>query len=149
MKSPFSLRPPLRDLGLPKATRPVRAPAPAVARFSAAIVAGLARQTRFVDPDLIVHWGEIAGPEISQLCRPGRITGSPRERTLELIVPHGAAAASVQFAAETLKRRLAAWFGPNFVNRIAVVHGPAPRNRGPSGPPATTPGGGLSRFRQG
>ncbi|HBS35132.1 MAG TPA: hypothetical protein DEA50_08670, partial [Parvularcula sp.] len=82
-----------------------RAAPPPLSRFSTALIASLARQTRFVDPDIAARWTELAGPELSKLCRPGRLTGGGTGRTLEVIVPHGAAAASVEFAAETLRRR--------------------------------------------
>ncbi len=118
-------RPTLRDL-TPRPTRGPRPAAPPLARAASALVADLARKTRFVDPDLAVRWTEFAGPEISKLCRPGRLSGGTHGRTLEVIVPHGAAAASVEFAAETLRRRLNSFFGPNAIERIAVVQGPAP-----------------------
>lgn len=137
-------RPPLRDNGPPPQTRAARPPAPPVSRFSTGVVEGLARKTRFVDPDLVARWTALAGPELSRLCRPGRLTGGREGRTLEVIVPHGAAAASVEFASETLKRRLNDYFGPGAIARIAVVRGPGPKPDGQSGP-----GGGLSRFRGG
>ncbi len=99
-------RPPLRDPEAPPRTRGARAAPPPLARFTSALIADLARQTRFVDPEIAARWTELAGPEMSKLCRPGRLTGGPSGRTLEVIVPHGAAAAAVEFAAETLKRRL-------------------------------------------
>jgi hypothetical protein len=117
-------RPPLRNLAAPP-TRGPRPAAPQVGRFAAALIADLARQTRFVDPDIAARWTELAGPELSKLCRPGRMTGGVAGRTLEVIVPHGAAAASVEFAAETLKRRLNGYFGPGAIERIAVLQGPA------------------------
>ena len=130
-------RPTLRDLSPPQ-TRGPRPAAPPLARAATALVADLARKTRFVDPDLTARWTEFAGPELSRLCRPGRLTGGTHGRTLEVIVPHGAAAASVEFAAETLRRRLNGFFGPNAIERIAVVQGPAPA--GPARPR-------FSRFR--
>lgn len=140
MKSPGRPpRPPLRDLGPPPQTRGPRASAPTLSRFSSAILADLAKRTRFVDPEMIANWPTLAGPELSKLCRPGRLTGGREGRTLEVVVPHGAAAASVEFAAETLRRRLNDYFGPDAIARIAVV-------QGPKGPP---PAGGLSRFRKG
>lgn len=120
-----SRRPPLRDLS-PPATRGPRPAAPPLARAAAALVADLARKTRYVDPDLAARWTEFAGPEISRLCRPGRLSGGTHGRTLNVIVPHGAAAASVEFAAETLRRRLNGFFGPNAIDRIVVVQAPAP-----------------------
>jgi hypothetical protein len=118
-------RPPLRDLA-PRPTRGPRPAAPPLARAASALVADLARKTRFVDPDLAARWTELAGPELSKLCRPGRLTGGVAGRTLEVIVPHGAAAASVEFAAETLCRRLNSYFGPNAIERIAIIQGGAP-----------------------
>lgn len=139
MKSPR--RPPLRDLAAPQ-TKPPRAAAPPLARAASALIADLARQTRFVDPEIAARWTDLAGPELSKLCRPGRLTGGPSGKTLEVVAPHGAAAASVEFAGETLRRRLNGYFGPDAIARIAVVHGPAPasaaksrfsRFRGPEG----------------
>lgn len=138
-----SFRPPLRDLGPPPRTKAARPAAPGFGKVSAGVLEGLARQTRFVDPDLIARWPALAGPEIARLCRPGRLTGGREGRTLEVIVPHGAAAASVEFASETLKRRLNDYFGPNAIVRIAVVQGPAAKT------PGNSPKGGLSRFRTG
>lgn len=119
-------RPPLRDLGPPPPTRGPRAAAPPLSRFSTELIADLARRTRFVDPDIAARWTELAGPELSKLCRPGRLTGGGTGRTLEVIVPHGAAAASVEFAAETLRRRLNGYFGPGAIGQIAVLQGTPP-----------------------
>lgn len=141
MKSP---RPFLRDLGPAPATRRARQSAPSLARFSAGVVEDLARKTRYVDPGLIARWPELAGPELSRLCRPGRMTGGREGRTLEVVVPHGAAAVSVEFASETLRRRLNVYFGPDAIARIAIV-----QSAGPSAPGPNCPGGGLSRFRRG
>jgi hypothetical protein len=130
-------RPPLRDI-LPRPTRAARAAPPPLRQFSAGVLAELAKKTKYVDPDLAARWTTLAGPELSKLCRPGRLTGGPGGRTLEVVVPHGAAAASVEFAAETLRRRLNDYFGPNAIARIAII-------QGASGPR----GSGLSRFRSG
>jgi len=132
-------RPPLRD-GLAPPTRGTRAAAPSLSRFSSAVLADLARKTRYVDPDIIAIWPKLAGPELSRLCRPGRLSGGREGRTLEVVVPHGAAAASVAFASEDLRRRLNDYFGPNAIARIAIIQAP----RAPGGPK-----GGLSRFRTG
>ncbi len=142
LNRPLLNRPPLRDNGPPPPTRGQRPSAPALGRFSTGVLEGLAQKTRFVDPELIARWTALAGPELSKICRPGRLTGSREGRTLEVIVPHGAAAASVEFAAETLKRRLNDYFGPNAVLRILVIQGPGPKGEG-------RPGGGLYRFRTG
>lgn len=135
-----SRRPPLRASGPPPQTRAARQAAPALSRYASGVLADLARKTRFVDPDLAANWPVLAGSEIARLCRPGRLTGGREGRTLEVVVPHGAAAASVEFASETLRRRLNDYFGPNAIARIAIIQGPAPPK---------APGGGLSRFRKG
>jgi hypothetical protein len=123
-------RPPLRDLSAPP-TRGARPAAPPLGRAASALVADLARKTRFVDPDLAARWAEFAGPELSKICRPGRLSGGPVGRTLEVIVPHGAAATSVEFAAETLRRRLNGFFGPDAIGRIEIAQGPAPASPKP------------------
>lgn len=144
MKSPRRPnRPRLRAEGPPPPTKPPRAAAPALARFSSGILAGLARKTRFVDPEIIARWPALAGPELSRLCRPGRLTGGRFGRTLEVIAPHGAAATSIEFEAEALRRRLNQHFGPDSINRIKVVLGPAPKAAD------HLPHGRLSRFRRG
>lgn len=144
MKSPRLLnRPPLRDNGPPPPTKGQRLAAPGISRFAGGVLERLARKTRYVDPELAARWTSLAGPELSRLCRPGRLTGGRAGRTLEVIVPHGAAAASVEFASEALRRRLNDYFGPDAIARIAVVQGPAPKI------PGNPPKGGLSRFRSG
>lgn len=139
MKSPLPpTRPPLRD-NRPPQTRAARSPAPALARFTGEILADLARKTRFVDPELAAKWPRLAGEEVAGLCRPGRLTGGREGRTLEVIVPHGAAAAVVSAASEALRLRLNDYFGPDAIARIAIVQG--------GGHPGAR--GGLSRFRTG
>lgn len=132
-------RPPLRSHDPPPPTRGARSGPPALSRFSAGVLQSLAAKTRYVDPDLIANWPALAGPEISRLCRPGRLTGGRGGRTLEVVVAHGAAAAAVEFASEELLRRLNAYFGPNGVERIAITRGRAAEPRA----------GRLSRFRTG
>ncbi len=140
-------RPPLRDLGPPPPTRGPRASPPRLARFAGALVADLARRTRYVDPDIAARWTEFAGPELSRLCRPGRLTGGQTGatggRTLEVIAPNGAAATSVEFASEALRRRLNEYFGPDAIARITVIQGTNSADAG--GMPKARPG--LSRFR--
>lgn len=102
-------------------TRPARPAPPPVGRFASSLVADLARRTRFVDPVVVERWSEIAGPELSRLARPGRLTGGVGGRTLELVVADGAAAARVEFEREALIGRLARYFGEGSISRIAVI----------------------------
>jgi hypothetical protein len=132
-------RPPLRLDRPPPPTRPARPAPPAVGRHAAALLSALAAKTRYVDPELCAIWPALAGAELARLCRPGRLSGGRSGRTLEIVVPHGAAAAAVEFASDGLKRRLNAYFGPESIARIAIVHGSA----------AAPKSGLLSRFRHG
>lgn len=101
-------------------TRPARKAAPALARYSKDVFIGLAQRTRFVDPMLARAWAEIAGPELAALCRPGRMSGGARGRTLEIVVPNGAAAARVELEACDLCEKLNAFMGPGVVARISI-----------------------------
>lgn len=101
-------------------TLPRRAAPPSVARPAAAIVAALAKKTRYADPALCEQWEAVAGADLAALGRPGRISGRPRERALEVFAPSGAAAAELQAQAETLLARVNRYFGPGDVARIVV-----------------------------
>lgn len=107
-------------------TRPARRAAPPIARAGAAVFAGLAKKTKFVEPALAENWPALAGEKLAGLCRPGRLTGRAPGKTLELRVPSGAAAAAVQMEADGLIARLNAYLGPGAVGRLAIVQsGPA------------------------
>ncbi|MBB5518957.1 DUF721 domain-containing protein [Amphiplicatus metriothermophilus] len=109
-------------------TRPPRPAPPAIGRYAAKVFADLARETRYADPALAERWPTLAGPALADLCRPGKLTGA-RGGTLEVFVPHGAAAARVQFEAEALRRRLNDYLGPDRVGRILVRQAGAPASR--------------------
>lgn len=103
-------------------TKPRRSGPPRASKYTSALVANLARHTKFVDPNLSERWTAIVGREIAELCRPGRLTGGKSGRTLEVFAKNAAAAARVQFETETLKRQLNDYLGPGAVARIAVRH---------------------------
>jgi len=125
----------------PVETKPAMKAPPRVARAGAHILAHLARKTRFADPALIARWPALVGADMASLCRPGRLSGGARDRTLTLHVSDGAAAASVEFAAGDLLARLEGYFGPGVVGRVKIV-----QSGGEAAAPART---GLSRFRKG
>lgn len=102
-------------------TRPARSAAPAIARAGALVFSDLAKRTKFMDPALADRWGALAGEKVAALARPGRMTGGPRGRTLELFVANGAAAAAVQMERDGLIARLNAYLGPGVIDRIAVI----------------------------
>lgn len=105
----------------PRRTRPRRAAAPKLSRFSAEVLAGLAKKTRYVDPALAEQWPKLAGETLAGLSRPGKLIGHGRGRTLEIHVPNGAAAAAAQMEIDGLLTRLGGHFGPGVVSRIAVL----------------------------
>ncbi len=133
LKPSVPLRHRLRDGLPPVVTRPARSAPPAVGRIAARIFADLARKTRYVDPNLAADWPRIVGPEIAGLCRPGRLTGGRLGRTLEVFAPNGAAAARVQFEAESIRRKVNELLGPGAVGRIAVRQAGARPNDGVGG----------------
>ena len=51
---------------------------------------------------------------------PGRLSGGRLARTLEIWCSSGAAAARIQFEAETIRRKLNEFMGPGAVGRILV-----------------------------
>jgi len=138
-------------------TRARRSAPPRIGRLTAGVFADLAKRTRYIDPAIADHWLTIAGPEIASLCRPGRITGDRRMRSLEVYACSGAAGAQLQFLADDLKQRINQYLGPNAIARIAIKQaaGSAPaatakrpvKAGAPSGPPSPLDGA-LASFRR-
>lgn len=139
-------------------TRPARNAAPQVSRFGAALLAGLAKKTKYVDPALADRWPLLAGEKLAALSRPGRLTGHGSGKTLEIHVPNGAAAAAAQMETDGLITRLGGHFGPGVVTRIAVIQSgrpaapapdvaPAGAGRKPEPPADGALGAALSSFR--
>lgn len=130
----------------PIQTRAARAAAPPIRRYGAQVFAELARITNYVDPNLAASWSAIAGEDLARLCRPGRLSGGRIGRTLEVIAADGAAAALVQFEAESLRRNVNDFLGPGAVGRIYVRQA-GQRSDGASSAEGSPLGGALSRFR--
>jgi len=127
-KTEQMMRPRLRDVAAPVVTRAARPSAPGLGRYSAQVLAELARQTRFVDPNLAADWSRIVGADFAALCRPGRLSGGRSGRTLEIVATSGAAASRLHFEAEAIRRKVNEYLGPGAVARIAV------RQAGAKGP---------------
>lgn len=120
MKPPIAKRYPLSEGNAPIVSKAVRPAPPAIGRYAARIFSDLARQTRYIDPNLAADWQRLVGPEMASLCRPGRLSGGRLGRTLEVFAANGAAAARVQFEAETIRRKVNEYLGPGAVGRLAV-----------------------------
>lgn len=120
-------------------TRPQRRPPPQLNTFLSTVFTDVATKTRFADPGLMSRWGEIAGPELAALGRPGRILGGTRGATMEVFAAGGAAAARLQFESEALRRRVNQFLGPERIGRIQI--------RQAGGADAAPVDSALSRFR--
>ncbi|MEZ5893059.1 MAG: DciA family protein [Parvularculaceae bacterium] len=117
----------------PFRTKPPRSAAPPVSRAASGVFAELARQTKFIDPALAEQWPSLAGERAAALCRPGKITGRPPGRTLEVHAASSAAAAEIALLADGLIARLNGYFGPGFITRLSVRQSappPAPAGAG-------------------
>lgn len=131
----------------PIKSKPARPSPPPIARAGAEIVAALAKKTKYVDPALAEHWPTIAGVQIAALCRPGRLLGHGKGRTLEAYAPSAAAAVQLEMLANALLERVNRYLGPGAVTKINIRQG------GPFQAHDHGPGGGdpldraLSSFR--
>jgi hypothetical protein len=130
LKPPAPLKHILRGGLAPVASKPARRAPPTIGRYVTGIFSDLARQTRFVDPNLAVDWPRIVGAELGGLCRPGRLSGGRLGRSLEVYAASGAAASRVQFEAEALRRRVNEYLGPGVVGRIVVRQAGGPSEGG-------------------
>lgn len=108
-------------------TRAVRTAAPKASRAAASVFSKLADKTRYADPGLSDNWPTIAGTEIAQLARPGRVTGRGPGRTLEVVVRDGSAAAQMQMQVDALIAAVNQYLGPGSIAHIAIrqKHQPA------------------------
>ena len=128
-------------------TKPARQAAPPIRRYAASVLIDLARRTKFVDPTLAAAWEKIVGAELAALCRPGRLYGGRAGRTLDVISPHGAAAARVQVESEAIRRAVNEFLGPDAVTRIAVRQSGRGAQPVASADGADALGSALGRFR--
>ena len=135
--------------GYQQKTRPVRRGPPKAARAAAAVFSQLAKSTRYADPGLSDNWPSIAGADIAALGRPGKLHGNGPGRTLEVIVPDGAAAAELQMRADDLLLAVNRYLGPGAVNHIAVRQRAGGKPRPPAADSGTDGplGAALSSFR--
>ncbi len=130
-------------------TRRIRRPPPNIGRAGAVVFSALAKKTKYAEPALSDHWPDIAGAKIAGLCRPGRITGRPPGRTLEIHAPSGAAAAQLQMQTDALKTAVNRYLGPNAIARIVVIQSASSAPPRPAqGEETGELGAALSSFRK-
>ena len=123
-------------------TKPQRRASPRVGSFSAMLIGRLAQKTRFVDPGLAARWPEIVGGATADLCRPGRLSGGKKDRTLEVYVRDGAAAHEISFHEAAVIEKLNGFFGPGVIGRLTI-------KQADGGDAPSAPSGGLGRFLSG
>jgi len=86
----------------------------------------------FTDPALVLHWSEIAGPEVARLARPVRF--SQKDGTLTLMA-EPAAALFLGHESRTLAARINAWAGRSIVTRVKFTQGRLSQRVPPPSPP--------------
>lgn len=99
----------------------------------------------FSDPTLVLHWEEIAGPEVARLARPLKLSDSPSGGALTLRAAPGAAL-FLSHEKRALCERINAYLGRPAVTQIKFSQGalltalPPPARQKPAGPlPAADP----------
>lgn len=115
-------------------TKPVRSGPPPLSREVSRLMATLAERSGAMDPRLAADWPDIAGPQLSKLCRPVRLKKSGRARTLEVAAANGAAAMQLQYRQKELLERVNRLLGKGMVTRILIRQTGAAgtaRNKGP------------------
>jgi hypothetical protein len=112
-----------------KAKKPLEDGAPARRNWAGAVATDAANvgQTAFVragfaDPSLVVHWEEIAGPEVARLARPLRLSEGPHGGVLTLLAEPGAAV-FLQHETRSLCERINTYLGRGAVTRLKFVQG--------------------------
>lgn len=98
----------------------------AVAADATALAARAFARKGFADPALVLHWSEIAGPEVARLAVPVKLSNGPSGATLTLKADPGAAL-FLQHESRQLCARINAWAGQQLVSRLRFVQGPLAR----------------------
>ena len=117
---------------------PRRGRAAAVAR-DAGLVGGAAfTRAGFNDPSLVLHWVEIAGPEIARIARPLKFSESASGGVLTLLAEPGAAL-FLGHDSRALTERINTYLGRTAVTRVKFVQGALTPFSAPSRPPKPAP----------
>jgi hypothetical protein len=117
---------------------PRRGRAAAVAR-DAGLVGGAAfTRAGFNDPSLVLHWVEIAGPEIARIARPLKFSESASGGVLTLLAEPGAAL-FLGHDSRALTERVNAYLGRTAVTRVKFVQGALTPLSAPPRPPKPAP----------
>ncbi|MEM6974188.1 MAG: DUF721 domain-containing protein [Pseudomonadota bacterium] len=107
-----------------KASRPRRARGfEHAAATIASPLAEAAARYGFAEPAVLLHWGEIAGPELAPLCRPVKVIhGRARDLSRTLLVAcDGASAPIVEYRASEIIARVNAHYGYGAIARLKIT----------------------------
>lgn len=104
-----------------------------VARNAAALGQNVFARAGFRDPALVLHWAEIAGPEVARIAHPLRLSGSASGGVLTLKSEPGASL-FLQHESRALCERINTYLGRNAVARLRFVQGALTRREAPPRP---------------
>lgn len=93
-----------------------------VAKETPALAAAAFVRKGFNDPSLVLHWDEIAGPDVARIARPIRFSEGAEGGTLTLKAEPGAAL-FLQHETRNLCERINTYLGRPAVSRLRFVHG--------------------------
>lgn len=104
----------------------------AISRDAGGAAAAAFVRAGFTDPALVLHWVEIAGPEVARIARPVRF--SAKDGTLTLLA-EPAAALFLGHESRALMARINSYLGREAICRIKFVQGKLSRAAVPPPPP--------------
>lgn len=127
-----------------------------------AIVGAAAKRHGIAAADLLTAWPEIVGPELAGRCRPvkvsagaapGRREGGARGGRSLVLAARRAEALEIEYAAETIIRRVNAYLGSGAIGRIivepALREAPRARQKRPMPAPIRPDASGLCGIADG
>jgi hypothetical protein len=115
--------PPPKQSGKKPDDPPVRrGRAASVARDASSVGGAAFARAGFSDPSLVLHWKEIAGPEIARIARPLKFNEGVSGGVLTLLAEPGAAL-FLGHDSRALTQRINAYLGRNAVVRVKFVQG--------------------------
>jgi len=106
--------------------------AASVARDAGTLAHAAFLRAGFNDPALVLHWVEIAGPDVARIARPVRF--SARDGLLTLLAEPGAAL-FLGYESRALASRINAYLGREVVQKVKFVQGRLSQAPLPPAPP--------------
>jgi len=91
-----------------------------------------AAQRGFAEPDILLRWAEIAGPDLALACQPVKISygrGTPGLGASILVRATGARATEIEHRAPQIIERINAFYGYRAVSRLSLTQASGARGR--------------------